>query len=550
LFLALLALAYGWLFNWSERLNNPNEMVRVHTVAALADHGTYAIARRETNPSGGFRDEGAVRERLGAVADRSLACDDRSERPPLCAGSLYAAKAPGLAVLGVPPYLAQKWLWRLLGQGEPSRPALVWWLRCCCVVVPTIFAWLGLARHLHRTLDCPPIGLAVALAGALGSLSLTYGQMFAGHQPAGLALVLSFGCVVRAGAVGRPGAVVASGLAAGSAVAIEYPACGAALVLLAWLLVRRRSAGDLGLWVAGAAAPLLLLLHFHTLAFGAPWRLPYAHLEDPGFGAAQARGLFGVTLPDRDRILGSLVSPETGLYFFAPWTALAWLGIGGLAGKRSAPFWLDRRAEGIVAWCVCLYYLWVQSSYEVWRGGWVVGPRHLTAFVPFAALAAAHGLDALPARLARLGIAMLAVLGPASIAITGIASAVSQGFPETFSNPLREAALPLLGRGFVAANPLMLVDVPGPWSALPYFVALSAGALWLVWLLVAEGTAPHPCPRRALCSTAALALSAALVVGFWQLGRERSAETDRELGRVMAAWWPPAPPGSRPLDPG
>ena len=44
--LALLVVAYGWLFVFFERINNPNELVRVYAARALIEDGTWSIGTR------------------------------------------------------------------------------------------------------------------------------------------------------------------------------------------------------------------------------------------------------------------------------------------------------------------------------------------------------------------------------------------------------------------------------------------------------------------------------------------------------------------------
>ncbi len=41
--LLLLLVASGWLFVFFEKLNNPNELVRVYMARAILEHGTYVI---------------------------------------------------------------------------------------------------------------------------------------------------------------------------------------------------------------------------------------------------------------------------------------------------------------------------------------------------------------------------------------------------------------------------------------------------------------------------------------------------------------------------
>jgi len=540
---AICTLAYLWLFNYSEPINNPNENVRVYMVRALAEHHTYEIARRTT-----AGDHGPIYDQWGYVNDKALTCDDSHASPQTCTGRIYAGKAPGMGFLGVLPHLAHLKLRQALHWGPPSKAATIWWLRVSCVILPTLLTLLWLARHLTLRLDRPRIGVAVTLAAALGSLSLTYGQVFAGHQTSGLALVLCFGAVLRAGPSGHPWSVALAGFASAAATCIEFPAGPPGVLLLGWLLLRRRSSKDL-LWLAmGAALPAGLLAHFDTVAFGAPWRLPYSHLENQGFVQDIAPGIFGISLPNKEKTLGSLFSPYTGLYFFAPWMALAWLGFLGMRGARAvkgtASFWLDRRAEALIAFLICLYFIYFQCAHSLWRGGWVVGPRYITAMVPFAALAVAHGIDALPSWPRRIAAWILGTSGVVATVVTGLCSAVSQGFPIGVHNPLNEVVGPLLKLGWVARNPLMELKVPGVWSGLPYFAALAAGCVWMAVLAAAE--APLRGWKRFVGPGLLLLLATVAVANLWRIqGPRPQSVRDECIDFLTSTWTPPHPPGAK-----
>ena len=128
--LVLLVLAYGWLFVFFERINNPNELVRVYAARALSEQHTWAIGRRELAP-GYFVDVGLEAE-WGYVNDKALSCDRPDERPPRCTGRLFAAKAPGASLIGA-PVLA---VLRLFG--PVTKTAAVFALRWICVIVPSI----------------------------------------------------------------------------------------------------------------------------------------------------------------------------------------------------------------------------------------------------------------------------------------------------------------------------------------------------------------------------------------------------------------------------
>ena len=556
--LLIVSLAYAWLFPWSEKINNPNEMVRVYAVRAVVDDHTYAIARRTVTPQAGVQDHSTVYDAWGYVNDKALRCDDPAGQRPNCTGHLYAGKAPGLTFLGVPVYAAQKLLWRLLGQGEPSKAWIVWWLRFFVVIVPSILGWLWLARHLTGRLRHPELGLAAVLAGALGSLSLTYSQMFAGHQVSGLFLLLQYAATMQAGlpqaetSASRKWLVLA-GFGAAAAACTEFPAGPAAILLGLWLLVRRRQVSDIGWLVLGAALPTLLLGHHNQSAFGKPWALPYAFLENPDFVRDIAPGIFGISLPNAEKVVGSLLSPFTGLYFWAPWVVLTWLALVRVFRPQVLPdsmsgtepvtttetLWTSQRGEALMAFAVVGYFLFFQTSHSLWRGGWVVGPRYITALVPFAVIAVAHGLDGLPGRFAGVGRSVFASLAVTAIAVTGLASAVSQGFPFEVYNPLPEVVGPLLARGWVFWSPLQQAKVPGLWSGLPYFAALAAGALWLVWL-----AAKQQRPRW-LAAVSSVLVALALTSLLWRQTSQRTApDRNRTVQFLMDMWFPGPVPGA------
>ncbi len=541
--LGLCILAYLWLFPWSEPINNPNEMVRVYAVRAIVEDHTYAFGTRDRTG-----DHGHITDQWGYVNDKAMKCSDGGT-PPNCTGKLYQAKAPGVTFLAVIPHVVLRGIYKVLHRGEPSKAMIVWWLRFWVVILPTLLAWWWLARWLPTRLTRPGLGHATLLAAALGSLSLTYGQMFAGHQAGGVALLAMFATIVIAGAIGNGGVLILGGLAAGWAVCIEFTMAPAVLLMCAWIWFRRRDPHDIWRVALGATLPALLLLHNNWASFGSPFSLPYANLENPGFVRDLSPGIFGIHLPNREKVMGSLFSTFTGLYFYAPWTALAWLGWLGLRRNRPQLIgdWVHGpRGEALIATLICSYFLMFQCSHSLWHAGWVVGPRYLTAFVPFALIATAHGLDSLKGWRVYLGAGILASLSVASIVITGLCTAVSQGFPGEVINPLPETVAPLLLHGWTFPSPLMALGVPGPWNALPYFLALALGALTLVWLAWRD-VLPQP-GVRVVATLVSLALAFLLVRAEWHANDVRTPrEKKATLDFMTMMWTPPHPPGAKPL---
>jgi hypothetical protein len=49
----------------------------------------------------------------------------------------------------------------------------------------------------------------------------------------------------------------------------------------------------------------------------------------------------------------------------------------------------QHRALGVLSAAVTAYYLWVNSGYAYWHGGFSFGPRHMVPVLPFVLLAIA-----------------------------------------------------------------------------------------------------------------------------------------------------------------
>jgi hypothetical protein len=487
----LLLVAYGWLFVFSEGINNPNELVRIYAARALAEERQWSFGQRVA-ARGRFFDRGPIVQSWGYVNDKALTCDDPAQVPPACSGRLFAAKAPAASVLAAPVVAA------LRLAGPVRKTDAVFALRWVWVILPTVAFWLLLRRWLRESGVAPEPALAVTLCGALGSLSLTYGQMFAGHQLAALALGAAFLCGLWGDAF-DPRRLLGAGFFAALSVALEYPTAPAAALVVAGILLHRRRGL---LWmIAGGLPWALLLAQFHWSAFGKPWSTPYSHLENPSFVHDIAPGFLGISAPTFERLYGSLFAPWLGLLFWAPWMALLVLGT-------------RRKLPALTALAVCGYYLVFQVTHALWRSGWVIGPRYVTPMVPFAAAAIAFALT--DARMQ-----WLCGAGAAAIAATGLASSVCQGFPLEVQNPLREVVWPLVSHGWTARNPLQPLGVPGLWSALPYFAALALA----IFLLLR---------RRPV----AIGLFLALTLAQWLA----PASPERGAARFLESQWQPQPP--------
>jgi hypothetical protein len=95
-----------------------------------------------------------------------------------------------------------------------------------------------------------------------------------------------------------------------------------------------------------------------------------------------------------------------------------------------------------------LYYLWLNSSYFYWEGGWSYGPRHMAPALPFLALA----LAALWASLPRALRIVVALVCGVSVAITIICVSVTPQPPFSYDSPFAQLWWPAFKAGDLSVN--------------------------------------------------------------------------------------------------
>jgi hypothetical protein len=187
-------------------------------------------------------------------------------------GHYYSNKAPGLAFLVLPVYLA----FDALGfrtTGDPTQA--LWVLGLVGAVLPTLLLLVLLRRVCNRIES--GFGTAAAVTIGLGTLFLPYGTMLFAHS---LSAALGFAAFVllwheREGAT-RLLLLAAAGLLAGIAVTVEYPLALFGFVLGAYAVCRRDPIRRALAYAAGVAAGVAPLLLYHWWAFGSPTTTSYS----------------------------------------------------------------------------------------------------------------------------------------------------------------------------------------------------------------------------------------------------------------------------------
>ena len=494
--LLVFAFIYLYAFPYFDKLWSANEVPRIFVTQEIVDHHHMWIDARVSG---------------GHALDLSIAPDRH----------VYPNKSPGLSFLAVPVYAVA----RLFGPVSPR--ACTWLFRVITITLPALVFlpfFLGMAR---RFAPDERACRTVLVAYALGSPALIYSILFISHQ---LAAACVGGAFIAAVALARrettkPFLVaLLAGLLASASVLVEYQSVLAVLVIGIYFVVRVPNRGRaVGAAVLGALPPAVVLGAYHKLAFGSPFKTGYSFAVE----STTHRGFLGILGPNATCLWSTLLTPSNGLLVLAPWVLFAIVGVVALARDRQA--WARCGAETVVCVAVPTVYVAFLSSVDPYmaRGGWSVGPRYMTAALPFLAWLAAAGFRAVErSRLARV-LAQTLVVSAAIVFVT--AATTYPHWPDRLRNPLHELAFPLLTHGYAVHSLGTLVGLHGFLSLAPLYAVVLAATVWLL----SRG------PGRSLRQTAlACILAAGLVAGHRAFPRT-GAYAQKVWSFVTSTWEPP-----------
>jgi hypothetical protein len=443
-----IALVYVYAFPFFGQLKSANELPRVLTTQEIVDHGTFRLDRRMGE--------------LGSTFDVSTTP----------AHHMYSNKAPGPSLLAVPAYLLCK------AFGARSIRACTWAFRVTAVTIPALLFLPLFFRLTRRFSEDERARRTSLVAYALGSMALPYGMLFMSHDIAAAFAGTAFALAVTLcrGETKRPDVTAAlCGLAAGTAVLMDYQAVIAALAIGVYVIVRApRRIRQVALAAAGAILPAIILAAYHTAAFGSPLATGYKYAADP----ANHQGLMGIIGPNREAMANALVAPSNGLLVLMPWVLLAIVGGVVIARDRA---WRERAgAEAIVCGAVIFLYVLFLGSLvpEFGRAGWAVGPRYITVALPFAAWLGTAGFATAERHVVSRVAAQATVF--AGVIIYLIVATTYPHWPEYLKNPLYEISLRALARGLTVHSIGTAIGLHGVWAALPMYLVAAALAIGLI----------------------------------------------------------------------
>jgi hypothetical protein len=405
-------------------------------------------------------------------------------------GHYYAAKAPGLALYSLPPWLV---LERIPQIGD-ARDRAVWALNLWACVVPAVVLFL-LVRAVGDRL-VPGTGLMSAIALGLGTMVLPFATMYFSHIPAATAAFASFAVLVRE-RDGPPGprAVLAAGLLAGLAVVFEYPTVLVGIVLMGYVLASSPRLVRGVSFAAGAAIGVLPLFVYQWLVYDSPFHTPYddvvavAGTSGHDVVGPNGEGFLGVTTPGLADAVRLLVD-DRGLLVLSP---LVLAGVIGLVLLWRA----GRRAESLTCLTIGGAFLIYNSGYTPVFGGIfggaTPGPRLLLTSLPFLMLGAGLACRRAPLAVIALLVASTAIFAAATV-----------------------------------TNPRVGEEGTGPWTWWEYVRDSS-----FIDTLTVEFGGPHGWLSVA---PFALALSIVLAVGIWA-SRENVRLTQVAVALAALAGW-------------
>ncbi len=510
------AAIYLLAFPYHPKLRSPNELSRLWEARAIVDHGTLELGRTLAEH--------------GRVGDLSVV-----------EGRYYPSKAPLLSFLAVPVVAALELAQRLRGLPPQAfgELALVFWSRLFLTVLPALAMLVWLRRFLRAYFDA---GLADALVAtyALGTMALSFAQMFISHQLTAVLLFCSFYSLWRhRRGEWAPWAEGMAGAFAGAALACEYTAAigvfGLMIYGAASAKAPRAILGTAARMTAGALPFVLGLMAYHWACFGHPLETGYRHLNDAAYQPWHLGGFLGVKIPDRHALLLSLFSPLRGLFVLSPFLLLAPAGLGAIRSR------LQDRALFLSTAAISALYLYFTASFSYDSWGWTPGPRHLTPWLPFLMLPVGLAIQRL-LEAAETSIGARIVAG-AAVALCGLSIALTitvaqvNYIPDDVSTSLFSLALPLMRDGYWVPNGLLLLGLPGQFGAILLLAIAAIAAAIVIRLLM-----PRSLGRAAW---AGALIAAGLHLG-WLLMATRGDTADRRALSFLKASWL-TPPGRAPL---
>ena len=371
-------------------------------------------------------------------------------------GHYYSEKAPAMVVAALPAFAVTVWIQQLLGidpDGQPGWRASEWIATAASVGVLAALGGVAFFALLAERFD-PLTAVIGTFSLFLGSFTWPYATSLFAH--AGTIGLLAMALWAALG-IQSPKRDYIAGLAAGCAVASEYPAVFPCAIVGLYLGYR----GVPRMWRFGLGTiPAALLIVANNYATtGSPLSVSYG--ANANFPEISSSNAMGFNLPNLAAMFALFVGEYRGLFFWCPVMLLSIAGAIELFRRE--------RAIAIMVMSVTIVIVVQVAAFYMAFGGNAVGPRYLSPALPFIGLAAAYGINRWPeAGLVLLAVSVVLMLGVTAIAIDP---------PADVLTPFESFYLVRLRDGRFADNLGTLMGAPW-WLSLIVPLMFPAAAAW------------------------------------------------------------------------
>lgn len=331
------------------------------------------------------------------------------------AGQTYSALAPGTAILAL-PFLAVAFV--VQGGFTAFGPTLL------LSETFTSIAGAGASYLVYRIGTMyfrKATGVLLGLAFGLSTICWPFATYFFQSDVSAVMVLMAAYFVLKAGreTKGASTFAVASGLALGLGVLVDYVNLGIAPILVAFLMVRARRdrrgmLSRVGALALGTVPGLLTVGAYNMAIFGNPLLTP----EQGYLGTSLLMKFSNPLLPG---LALNTISLSRGIFFFAPFTLFGVLGLAEAvrAGKEKLDMGL-----------LLAIFLAILIPYSAWydpTGGISFGPRFLAAGIPFLVIPAGYIVE----RARGLNLGLVYAVFAAGAVVNGIAAFVTAVPPVT-----------------------------------------------------------------------------------------------------------------------
>jgi hypothetical protein len=413
------------------------------------------------NHSDGWNQGARLAELHALVLKGTLRIDDylsyTGDRA-LIDGHYYSEKAPAMTVAALPSFAIVVTIQRALGVDPDASPATRWseWIATACSV-GAIAALGGVAFYVLLEAKFGALTAIIGTFGLfLGTLTFPYAtSLFAHAGTIGLIAIALWGAIGK----GSPRRDAIAGLAAGFAVASEYPAILVGTVVGLYLATQdpRRM---LRYGVATLPAAVLIVLNNYAIS-GSPFKLSYG--SNPLFPEIAAATSYGFSAPDPAAMRALIWGEYRGLLPWSPVMAMAIVGLIEMFRRD--------RALAVMTVSGCVLILLQVAAFYTWFGGNAFGPRYLAPALPLFGLAAAYGIH----RFRKAGLILMIL----SAATMGMVTAIAIDPHGDVLTPLRSFYFARINQGRWADNLGTVIGLP-LWLSLVVPAIVPALAAWFL----------------------------------------------------------------------